>query len=141
MRTAQSLHSEDDDYGQAGSLYREVLSETDREHFVNNIIGHLGADVEKAVQERAVGHWRQVDSELGAKIAAGIGLDGSGNGAVPEIPASRSSREPGWPVGQARWWSPRRVRSPVIEMGCPRHMWRGRPKPHVALAGAAHVPP
>ena len=92
VRTAQTLHSEDDDFGQAGSLYREILSDTDRQHLVENLVGHLNADVETAVQERSVEHWRQVDADLGAKVAAGIGLDGSpsraqaGNGAVPEHP-------------------------------------------------------
>jgi catalase len=85
MRAAQRLHGEDDDYGQAGSLFREVLSGADRDHLVDNIVGHLGTDVIREVQERAVSHWRKVDADLGARIAAGIGLD-SGNGHVPEHP-------------------------------------------------------
>ena len=83
VRTAQALHSEDDDYGQAGSLYREVLSQTDRDHLVENLVGHLGTDVSREVQERSVGHWMQVDADLGTRLAAGLGLGGSGNGAPP----------------------------------------------------------
>jgi catalase len=93
VRTAQALHSEDDDYGQAGTLYREILSDTDREHLVANIVGHLGTDVERDVQERAVAHWRQVDADLGQWIASGIGLDGA-NGSVPS--------DPGQPAAQGR---------------------------------------
>jgi catalase len=86
VRTAQTLHREDDDYGQAGSLYREVMSQTDRDHLAENIVGHLGTDVSSEIQERAVAHWRSVDADLGSRIAAGIGLAGSGNGSVPEHP-------------------------------------------------------
>ena len=92
VRTAQTLHSEDDDYGQAGSLYREVLSQTDRDHLVDNLVGHLGTDVSRDVQERSVAHWQKVDSDLGARLAAGLGLGGSGNGAGP--------RDPGQPAAQ-----------------------------------------
>jgi catalase len=94
VRTAQTLHAEDDDYGQAGTLYREILSQTDRQHLVENIVGHLGTDVQKNIQERAVDHWRKVDPELGSKIAAGIGLDGS-NGTVPEHPGQPAEQGAG----------------------------------------------
>ena len=94
VRTAQERHSEDDDYAQAGGLFREVLSDLDREHLVQNIVGHLGSDVSGAVQERAVAHWRKVDSDLGARIATGIGLDSSGNGADGPSPASAHPDQP-----------------------------------------------
>jgi catalase len=92
VRTAQTLHSEDDDYGQAGALYREVLSGTDRDHLVENLIGHLGDDVSRQVQERAVDHWRKVDADLGARVASGLGLDGSGNGAAPVSPGEPAAQ-------------------------------------------------
>jgi len=100
VRTAQTLHSEDDDYGQAGTLYREILSQVDRDHLVENLIGHLGTDVEKAIQERAVGHWKQVDADLGARLAAGIGLDGPGNGSVPEHPGQPAEQGAGVQGGE-----------------------------------------
>ena len=95
VRTAQTLHAEDDDYGQPGTLYREIMSQADRDHLVENIVGHLGTDVSREVQERAVGHWRKVDADLGARIASGIGLDGSGNGAVPEHPGQPAEQGAG----------------------------------------------
>jgi catalase len=95
VRAAQTLHAEDDDYGQAGTLYREVMSQTDRDHLVENMVGHLGTDVERAIQERAVAHWKQVDADLGARLAAGIGLDGSGNGSVPEHPGQPAEQGAG----------------------------------------------
>jgi catalase len=95
VRAAQRLHSDDDDYGQAGALFREVLSLEDRDHLVGNIVGHLGTDVMREIQERAVSHWRKVDAELGARIAAGLGLEGSngaGDGAAPEHPGQPAAQ-------------------------------------------------
>jgi catalase len=74
VRAAQQLHSEDDDYGQAGSLYREILSEQDREHLLSNLAGALSDGVEHSVQIRSVEHWRKVDAELGSRLAAKLGL-------------------------------------------------------------------
>ena len=74
MRSAYVAHKEDNDFVQPGNLYRHVLSQTDRDHLVSNIVGHLGKGVERAVQERAVALWRKVDSDLGERIAQGIGL-------------------------------------------------------------------
>ncbi len=74
VRTAYTLHSEDDDFGQAGTLYRNVLSQTDRDHLVSNIVGHLGKGVERLVQERSLKLWYQVDRDLGTRIAEGLGL-------------------------------------------------------------------
>ena len=75
LRSAYTLRAEDDDYGQAGTLYRKVLSPTEKDHLVSNIVGHLGTGVERFIQERALKHWYQVDSDLGARIARGIGLE------------------------------------------------------------------
>jgi catalase len=74
LRSAYTLRAEDDDYGQAGTLYRKVLSPTDREHLASNIVGHMQG-VERFVQERALKHWYKVDSELGTRVAKGLGLE------------------------------------------------------------------
>ena len=54
MRSAYTPHAEDNDFVQAGNLYRHVLSETDREHLVNNIVTHMSQGVERFIQERTV---------------------------------------------------------------------------------------
>jgi len=69
VRSASELHAEDDDFIQAGNLYRDVMSTTDRDHLVSNIVGHMADEVERQVQERAVALWRRVDPDLGARIA------------------------------------------------------------------------
>src|SRR6201986_3916565 len=44
-RYANAHHAEDDDFGQPRTLYREVMSDTDRKHLVSNIVGHASDDV------------------------------------------------------------------------------------------------
>jgi catalase len=73
IRSAYSRHREDDDFGQPGTLYREVLSETDREHLAANIVGHASAGLDPEVTARVVEYWRQVDGDLGARVAKGLG--------------------------------------------------------------------
>ena len=88
VRTAQELHSEDDDYGQPGTLYREVLSETDREHLISNLAGALSDGVEHTVAVRSVEHWSKVDAELGSRLATRLGLASSNGAAAPAAAAT-----------------------------------------------------
>lgn len=75
MRTAYEAHRDDDDFVQPGTLYREVMSATEREHLVSNVAAHLGDGVERFIQERAVNeYWAKVDPELGALLARDLGL-------------------------------------------------------------------
>jgi len=76
MRTAYVAHKEDDDFTQPGTLYRKVMTPTDREHLVTNIVAHLGNRVERFIQERAINdYWSKVDPDLGARVARGLGLE------------------------------------------------------------------
>jgi catalase len=72
-------HAEDDDFIQPRTLYREVMDDTDREHLATNIIAHASEGVTREVQQRVVGYWTNVDADLGAKVAAGLG---HGNGSA-----------------------------------------------------------
>ncbi len=74
VRAAYRLHREDDDFGQAGTLYRKVLTATDRDHLVANVVGHLRGGVEGDVLARALDYWTRVDAELGGRVRAGLGL-------------------------------------------------------------------
>ena len=76
MRTAYEAHQDDNDFIQPGTLYRQVMTPTDRDHLVDNIVGHLSQGVERFIQERAVNdYWTQVDPDLGARVAQGLGLE------------------------------------------------------------------
>jgi catalase len=72
VRTAASLHADDDDWGQAGTMVREVLDDAARERLVENIVGHLRAGVSEPVLARAFEYWRNVDKNLGDKVEAGV---------------------------------------------------------------------
>jgi catalase len=71
-------HADDDDFVQPGALYRDVMSDTDREHLATNIIAHAGDGVSPEMQQRVVGYWTNVDAQLGAQVAAGLGRGGDG---------------------------------------------------------------
>ena len=72
VRQAYTLREDDDDWSQAGILVREVMDDAARERLVNNIAGHLGAGVSPPVLERALQYWRNVDADLGARIATAL---------------------------------------------------------------------
>ncbi|WP_024875468.1 catalase [Saccharomonospora piscinae] len=73
VRSAYRLHSEDDDFGQAGTLVREVMNDEERERLANNIIGHAKKGVSEPVLERVFEYWRNVDKDLGDKVAQAFG--------------------------------------------------------------------
>jgi catalase len=72
IRSAYSLHAEDDDWGQAGTMVRDVMDDPARARLVSNIVGHLLDGVSEPVLERAFEYWRNVDKNLGEKIEAGV---------------------------------------------------------------------
>jgi catalase len=72
VRAAQTLHADDDDWGQAGSLVRDVMSEAERDRLVSNIVGHLLDGVTEPVLERAFEYWRNVDKDLGRRVEDGV---------------------------------------------------------------------
>jgi catalase len=74
---AYEKHRDDDDFIQPGTLYREVMEPADREHLVTNIVAHASDGVSAEVQTRVIGYWTNVDADLGAQVAAGLG---HGNG-------------------------------------------------------------
>ena len=72
VRTAYTLRAEDDDWGQAGTMVRDVLDDAARERLVDNIVGHLLNGVSEPVLARAFDYWRNVDKDLGDRVEAGV---------------------------------------------------------------------
>jgi len=64
----------DDDFFQAGELYRRVMTDTDREHLVGNIVAHLGG-AQKRIQLRQAAIFFKADADYGRRVAEGLGLD------------------------------------------------------------------
>ena len=73
VRSAYQLHAEDDDFGQPGTMVRQVLDDAARERLVNNVAGHLSNRVSEPVLARALDYWRSIDKETGDKIAGKLG--------------------------------------------------------------------
>jgi catalase len=73
IHAAYTLHQDDDDWGQAGTLVREVMDDAQRERLVSNVVGHLSQGVSAPVLERAVAYWRNIDKAIGDRIAEGVG--------------------------------------------------------------------
>jgi catalase len=72
VHAAYTLHAEDDDWGQPGTLVREVLDDAARERLVNNVVGHLLNGVSEPILQRAFEYWRNVDKDLGDRIEQGV---------------------------------------------------------------------
>ncbi|GAA1991331.1 catalase [Isoptericola halotolerans] len=68
LRSAYTLHSEDDDFGQAGTLYREVFDDAARARFLETLTGQGRAITIAEIRERFFQYWTNVDAELGAKL-------------------------------------------------------------------------
>jgi len=64
----------DDDFFQAGELYRRVMTDTDRDHLVGNIVAHLGG-AQRRIQFRQAAVFFKADPDYGRRVAEGLGLD------------------------------------------------------------------
>ncbi|HEX7344862.1 MAG TPA: catalase [bacterium] len=63
-----------DDFIQAGALYRNVLSKTDRDHLIGNIVSHL-SHAQESIQLRQTALFYKADEDYGRRVAAGLKLD------------------------------------------------------------------
>ena len=63
-----------DDFVQAGDLYRKVMTDADRDHLIDNIVSHLGG-AQKRIQLRQTAIFYKADAEYGRRVAEGLGLD------------------------------------------------------------------
>jgi catalase len=72
IRSPYVQHAEDDDWGQPGTLVREVLDDAARDRLVDNISGHLLNGVTEPVLQRAIQYWTNVDADLGKRIEVSV---------------------------------------------------------------------
>ena len=68
-----------DDYGQAGDLFR-LMSPAAQQELIDNIVGAMQG-VPREIQARQIGHFTQADASFGAGVASGAGA-GGGSGTV-----------------------------------------------------------
>ncbi|MFC2062535.1 catalase [Chloroflexota bacterium] len=63
-----------DDFFQAGELYRRVMTDEDRGQLIGNITTHLG-NAQKRIQLRQAAIFYKADPEYGSRVAEGLKLD------------------------------------------------------------------
>lgn len=63
-----------DDFVQAGELYRKVMTDNDRDHLIGNIVEHLGG-AQKRIQLRQAVLFYKADPDYGRRVAEGLNLD------------------------------------------------------------------
>lgn len=63
-----------DDFFQAGELYRRVMTDEDRDHLIGNITSHL-CNAQKSIQLRQAAVFYKADPDYGSRVAEGLGLD------------------------------------------------------------------
>jgi catalase len=63
-----------EDFFQPGELYRRVMTDTDREHLVGNIVAHLG-NAQKRIQLRQAALFFKADPDYGRRVAKGLNLN------------------------------------------------------------------
>lgn len=68
VRSAYTLHAEDDDFSQPGTLVREVFDDALRERLVDTVAGALLGGVRSPVLERAFDYWKSIDAQVGRRI-------------------------------------------------------------------------
>ncbi|WP_120004898.1 catalase [Nesterenkonia muleiensis] len=68
IRSAYTLHPEDDDFGQAHQLVRSVYTEDQRDRLVETVVGMLIGSVEEPVLSRVFQYWKNIDHEVGERI-------------------------------------------------------------------------
>lgn len=79
VRQAYVLHAEDNDFGQAGTLVREVFDDAQRDRLVTTLVGALSdPGMTPEVLERAFWYWSSVDVTIGARVAAGVAAGKAG---------------------------------------------------------------
>ena len=79
VRAAYTLRAGDDDFGQPGTLVREVFDDAQRGALVEQVAGSLLGGVRSPVLERAFDYWKRIDADVGRRIEEKVR-----KGAAPE---------------------------------------------------------
>jgi len=68
VRSAYTLRSDDNDFGQPGILVRKVFNDAQRAKLVDQVAGSLLGGVREPVLSRAVQYWSAIDADIGRRI-------------------------------------------------------------------------
>jgi catalase len=62
-----------DDFVQPGNMYRDVMTDQDRENLAGNIVSHLGGAQKRILRQTAL--FFKADPDYGHRVAKGLKLD------------------------------------------------------------------
>jgi catalase len=68
---AAPLHAEDDDFVQAGDLYR-LMTEEEKGRLIGNLAGAISQVSREDIVERAIGNFRNADPDFGKRLEAAV---------------------------------------------------------------------
>ncbi|MDR1450220.1 MAG: catalase [Propionibacteriaceae bacterium] len=74
VRAAASLHSEDDDFGQAGTLVRQVFNDEQRDRLVATLAGQYQGLTVDVIKENFLSYWNSIDTTTADRVKAAVGL-------------------------------------------------------------------
>jgi catalase len=69
--TEAPSHSEDNDFVQAGNLYR-LMSQDERARLIENLAGFIAKVSRDDIAERAINNFRQADEDFGKRLEAAV---------------------------------------------------------------------
>ena len=72
IHAAATLHSEDSDFGQPGTLYREVFDDAAKDRFLQTLTGQGNSLTVPVIKEHFFEYWTNVDAGLGAKLRSAV---------------------------------------------------------------------
>ncbi|OPZ59142.1 MAG: Vegetative catalase [Deltaproteobacteria bacterium ADurb.Bin510] len=72
--TGRYRHASDDDYLQAGNLYRHLMKHNERDNLIDNIAAHLG-QAQRRIQLRQCALFFKADPDYGNRVARALNLD------------------------------------------------------------------
>ena len=75
VRAAYTLHSEDDDFGQANALINDIMDDAARDRLVETVSGLLAGLRREEVRQRAFEYWHNIDPTIGDKIKATTNME------------------------------------------------------------------
>ncbi|MGI6785019.1 MAG: catalase-related domain-containing protein [Gleimia sp.] len=67
VRAAYTLHSEDDDFGQAHTLVRDVFSDEERARLVDTLVGQM-RQLDDIVRENFIKYWKNIEEDVAAAV-------------------------------------------------------------------------
>jgi catalase len=70
--SAYTLRKDDDDFGQAGTLVREVFDDAQRTRLVDTLVGQYNALTQPQIKERFFWYWNSIDRTTADRIKARV---------------------------------------------------------------------